>query len=428
MIPTASRIWRRVIRPAPKPVRGHSSYTRDVQPFELNGWTIEPDRLLIVRGAQSVRLEPKAMALLCALAERPGVVLSKEELLAMVWSDVIVEDDVITTAMYQLRRALGDDHRAPRYVETIPRRGYRLIASVRTAHTLRGPRRARLIASAAALIAFTAAAASFVKQRSEQAAAQELHRLASHNLQRGVGLHESVRLLRRAAELDPPDPLVRGSLALALALSDDAPPGAARHEAELALRHDPANRDARIAEALVALWEEWNWEKARLGLESVAGEGDPVARAWLAYVHALAGDRRAAVTELEGIAGPPLAAAAAATTHLLLGDPDRAEALVIAALRSDPKNDMLARQRAKIRERRMEIAGNDIGTQPAGRVGLTTLARVHLTHGETDLALAALERAFREREHEVLYLRVDRRWDAVRADPRFQRIVAAIGP
>jgi hypothetical protein len=101
---------------------------------------------------------------------------------------------------------------------------------------------------------------------------------------------------------------------------------------------------------------------------------------------------------------------------------------VSAALRADPENSALLRQRSKIHERRMEAAGYPEAPATEGRVGLTTLARLHLTHGETEQALAALERAWREREHELLYLRVDRRWDSIRGEPRFRRIVTAVGP
>lgn len=398
-----------------------------MRPFSLNDWTVEPDRLLIVRGGQSVRLEPKGMALLCSLASRPGAVVTKEELLATVWNDVVVGDDVLTTAMHQLRRALGDDHRTPRYIETIPRRGYRLVARMQPLRPRPASRRVRTAIAAAALLAI-AATGSILERRSDRAAALELRRLASENLGRGVELPETARLLRRAVELDPSVGAARGSLALALVLTDGTPAAEVRREIDRALRLDPANRHARIAAGLDALWEDWDWVKARIELESVAREGDPIARAWLAYVHALAGRRDAAAVELESIDGPPIAVVAASMTHLLLGDSARADAVLSTALRADPENDALIRQRSKIHERRMEATGHAAGPAAAGRVGLTTLARLHLAHGETEQALAALERASREREHEILYLRVDRRWDALRNEPRFRRIIAAVGP
>ncbi|MEO7323436.1 MAG: winged helix-turn-helix domain-containing protein [Dokdonella sp.] len=77
------------------------------------------------------RLEPKTMELLRLFAGRPFQVLSREQILAAVWPDVVVTDDALARAMFKLRRALGDDAKAARYIETLPKRGYRLVASVR---------------------------------------------------------------------------------------------------------------------------------------------------------------------------------------------------------------------------------------------------------------------------------------------------------
>jgi len=77
-----------------------------------------------------VRLRPKVMDLLAAFARNPGEVLSKNCLLDLVWSDVTVGDASLTVAVGELRDALGDDPESPTYIETIPRRGYRLIAQV----------------------------------------------------------------------------------------------------------------------------------------------------------------------------------------------------------------------------------------------------------------------------------------------------------
>jgi TolB-like protein len=78
-----------------------------------------------------VRLEPKAMDLLVVLAERAGKVVGREELLSAVWPGVVVGDEVLTQAVIKLRKALGDTPSRPEYIETISKRGYRLIAAVR---------------------------------------------------------------------------------------------------------------------------------------------------------------------------------------------------------------------------------------------------------------------------------------------------------
>lgn len=107
--------------------------TRDpggVAPFRLGPWRVEPAACELSDGTTVVRLRPKVMDLLAAFAARPGEVLSKQALLDLVWSDVTVGDASLTVAVGELRDALGDHPDTPAYIETIPRRGYRLIAPV----------------------------------------------------------------------------------------------------------------------------------------------------------------------------------------------------------------------------------------------------------------------------------------------------------
>jgi DNA-binding winged helix-turn-helix (wHTH) protein len=84
----------------------------------------------LMSGARSVRLTPKALALLSFMAGRPGEVLPKEELFAAVWPEVTVGDAALVTCIQELRKALGDDARRPRYIETLHRRGYRFIGKL----------------------------------------------------------------------------------------------------------------------------------------------------------------------------------------------------------------------------------------------------------------------------------------------------------
>ena len=81
----------------------------------------------LMSGTRSVRLTPKALALLSFMAGRAGEVFTKEELFAAVWPEVTVGDAALVTCIQELRKALGDDARRPRYIETLHRRGYRFI-------------------------------------------------------------------------------------------------------------------------------------------------------------------------------------------------------------------------------------------------------------------------------------------------------------
>jgi Tol biopolymer transport system component/DNA-binding winged helix-turn-helix (wHTH) protein len=102
-----------------------------VKPFDVGEWQAHPSLNRLTRGSEEVRLEPKVMQVLEALAEVPGEVVTREQLVARVWPDVFVSDDVLHRAIRELRRAFGDETAKPAYIETIRKRGYRLIAPVR---------------------------------------------------------------------------------------------------------------------------------------------------------------------------------------------------------------------------------------------------------------------------------------------------------
>lgn len=85
-----------------------------------------------MQAEERVRLEPKVADLLSLLVLRPGQVVSKEDLTVGLWPDVVVGEDALPRCVSKLRRALGDDPKAPRFIETVPKRGYRLLAPVVT--------------------------------------------------------------------------------------------------------------------------------------------------------------------------------------------------------------------------------------------------------------------------------------------------------
>jgi DNA-binding winged helix-turn-helix (wHTH) protein/TolB-like protein len=107
--------------------------------FVIAGWTLEEDRHCLVRDLDRRKLEPKATKLLAHLARNAGTPLSREELLKTVWPDVVVGDEVLTTAINKIRRAFGDDRRHPKVIETIPKMGYRLIAPVERIKPVESP-------------------------------------------------------------------------------------------------------------------------------------------------------------------------------------------------------------------------------------------------------------------------------------------------
>ncbi len=104
-------------------------------PFRLDDWYVDPAAGRISRQGAEVRLEPKVMALLVLLAKHAGEVMSREAIEAEIWKDVVVGYDALASTVIKLRKALGDSSRQPRYIETVSKKGYRLIAPVRDTHS-----------------------------------------------------------------------------------------------------------------------------------------------------------------------------------------------------------------------------------------------------------------------------------------------------
>ena len=98
--------------------------------FQVADWEVDPDSGRIQRDGTTHKLEPRVMSLLVVLAQQPGTVLSREELEAKVWSGMVVGYDALSSAIIKLRKALGDDPHHPQFIETISKKGYRLIAPV----------------------------------------------------------------------------------------------------------------------------------------------------------------------------------------------------------------------------------------------------------------------------------------------------------
>jgi len=98
--------------------------------LQLGTWIWDPDRRLLQRDGVERRLKPLLDRLLRRLIQTPGAVLSRDQLIADVWTRREVNDEVLSRAIAELRAALDDDARDPRYIETLAKGGYRWIASV----------------------------------------------------------------------------------------------------------------------------------------------------------------------------------------------------------------------------------------------------------------------------------------------------------
>jgi len=98
--------------------------------FRMGAWLVQPSLDAITRDGATVHLEPKVMEVLVCLAQHPGEPILKETLLKAVWPDTFVTNDVLTRSISELRRAFEDDARESTVIQTIPKRGYRLLSPV----------------------------------------------------------------------------------------------------------------------------------------------------------------------------------------------------------------------------------------------------------------------------------------------------------
>jgi DNA-binding winged helix-turn-helix (wHTH) protein len=98
--------------------------------FTIGEWHVEPDFNLIKNGNSEVHLEIKVMELLVYLAHQGDRLVTRSELIDGVWGTEFICDNTLTHAVSQLRTALGDNPKDPSFIQTIHRRGYRLVAEV----------------------------------------------------------------------------------------------------------------------------------------------------------------------------------------------------------------------------------------------------------------------------------------------------------
>ena len=134
------------------------------QGFRIGPWVVEPLRgVVIAPDGETRHIEPKVMDVLVLLAERAGEVVTRDELIDAVWSRHVAADQQLTRTVSELRRVLDDDSGAPGFVETVPKRGYRLIAEVsRAAREKPAAARSGKAAGAAALLVVAVALVAFL--------------------------------------------------------------------------------------------------------------------------------------------------------------------------------------------------------------------------------------------------------------------------
>lgn len=99
----------------------------------INRFKFHPLEHRVYCGKEKIDLQPKCAEVLKYLADRQGQVISKKTLLETIWQDQVVEDGALASAIKKIRKQLGDDAKSPQLIETINKKGYRMIAKVQIA-------------------------------------------------------------------------------------------------------------------------------------------------------------------------------------------------------------------------------------------------------------------------------------------------------
>jgi len=98
--------------------------------FPVNDWHVSPKLNRVTHAGESVTIKHKSMAVLVFLADANGEVVTRDEIMDAIWPGMAVTDDVLTQSIVELRKAFDDDAKHPKFIETIPRVGFRLIGDI----------------------------------------------------------------------------------------------------------------------------------------------------------------------------------------------------------------------------------------------------------------------------------------------------------
>src|ERR1044071_4311651 len=98
--------------------------------YEFGPFHLDASEHLLLKEGHPVQLTPKAFDTLLLLVENSGRLVEKEDLMRSVWPDSVVEENNLNRSIYVLRKALGEAANGTKYIETVPKRGYRFVAAV----------------------------------------------------------------------------------------------------------------------------------------------------------------------------------------------------------------------------------------------------------------------------------------------------------
>jgi DNA-binding winged helix-turn-helix (wHTH) protein len=428
--------------------------------YEFGAYVLDVGERRLWNAGQIVSLAPKAHDVLVALVRRAGTLVTKGELLDLVWRDISVEEGILSVYISALRKSLGDAGEAATYIETVPRAGYRFSANVSR----------RAVAAEPFSMKWPVGVLPAKPEVSELIGRGRAWLMAASRSE----IPRAVEAFRSAIELDPDYAAAHAGLAVAhcaeaelrLAAPDVAYTSA-RAAALRALAMESSNADAQVALGTVLFLSDWNWNGARLSLERALELNANHTEGWLLYGRLL---------EALGYLDEGLAAKqrvlerdpSSATVHLQIAlsywNQRRYDDMIAWATRSlelDPHHllarEYLAGAYLKKGDLVRHMAESLTHAQAAGcpvelledlrraydargRPGVVEFAlrvnangppvQLALLHGEIDNldeAFRHLDAAISLRDPALVHLAVAPQWDCLRADGRFGERLQAMG-
>ena len=419
------------------------------RPFVLGDWRVDPAQGVLVRDGKETRLEPRLMDLLLLFAASPGRVLGKDEIASVVWGGRAIGDDTLAAAISRLRGALGES-KERRYIETLPKRGYRLVISPEANARAPAPveddvaallRKGRAALSipipqgiAQARIYFEAAVAAAPNAASAHAGLAEAL-LVQHQLGQGAAFASSAKASARAATALDPDLAIGWSLLGMATLLADRDFASADAALNRALSLDPdlvaAHRARGFALAATGRFVEAEREARR------AVELEPLSvTARVDLIQFLLTARRFSHAQNEAKKalklGPQLAEvwSGMGWAHAFLGEHRDAVDALLESIR------LLGTDRATIANLKSEFESGGFDRFCAAGAELMEMQRVmfvarpmdmamlRANAGQNDSAFVALEEAIRRDDPVALLLPWLPHLDRLRNDPRFPSMLS----
>jgi DNA-binding winged helix-turn-helix (wHTH) protein/tetratricopeptide (TPR) repeat protein len=244
--------------------------------YEFGDYALDVAERRLSKSGQIVPLAPKAHDMLVALVRRAGTLVTKRELLDVVWYDACVEEGILSVHVSALRKLLDDGDTGSGYIETVPRAGYRFSAAVRR----------RTYGADSLSMRWPVGVLPAQPEVSELIGRGRAHLLTASM----SDVPKAAGAFRSAIELDPNYAAAHAGLALACCAQAElrlAAPDVAYSEARAAalraLAMDVANADAQVALGTVLFLSDWNWDGAQRSLERALQVDPHHTEGWLLY-------------------------------------------------------------------------------------------------------------------------------------------------